>query len=52
MGKKCTFVKFSSENSRRVNIRKPKATKESIAKVEAIKKDKIKRAKEWRKWWT
>tara|TARA_R110000824_G_scaffold284376_1_gene472676 strand:+ start:10574 stop:10732 length:159 start_codon:yes stop_codon:yes gene_type:complete len=52
MGKKCTFVKLSSENSRRANIKKPRETKESRAKVEAIKLDKIKRAKEWRKWWT
>ena len=51
MGKKCTFVKLSSENSRRVNMRQPKATKNTIERLKSIQKDKLKRQAEWRKWW-
>ena len=47
MGKKCTFVKMTSERSKRVQagrIYKKRNTKK-------ILKDRDKRLKEWQNWW-
>ena len=48
--KKCNFVKLTSNTAKRAALGREKSTKESRAKSEAIRKDKIKRLKEWKNW--
>ena len=48
--KKCTFIRFNKETAKRAALGREKSTKESRAKSEAIRKDKIKRLKEWKNW--
>ena len=48
MGKKCTFVKMTSEHSKRI-ISARVGKKRKL--TEKIIKDRDKRKKEWQKWW-
>ena len=49
--KKVTLVKLNDKTAKRAANARRSATPESIAKTEAIKKDKLKRMKEFRSWW-
>ena len=51
MGKGCTFKKLNEKTAKFASMGRGKSTKESRAKAEVIRKDKLKREKEWRKWW-
>jgi hypothetical protein len=48
---KCTFQKLNEKTAKRAIMGRPKATKKSKARTEALRLDKIKRKKEWKKWW-
>jgi len=49
--KKVTLVKLNEKTGKRAANARRGATPESIAKTEAIRKDKLKRMKEFRSWW-
>ena len=51
MGKKCTFQKLNQKTAKRASMGRKKSTKESRARTEALRLDKIQREKEWKKWW-
>ena len=48
---KCTFQKLNEKTAKRATMGRPKATKKSIARTESIRKNKIKRLKEFQSWW-
>lgn len=49
--KKVTLVKLNEKTGKRAANARRSATPESRAKTEAIRKDKLKRMKEFRSWW-
>ena len=51
MGKKCTFQKLNQKTAKRASMARKKSTEESRARTEALRLEKIKREKEWKKWW-
>tara|TARA_R110002074_G_scaffold376448_3_gene553470 strand:+ start:97 stop:249 length:153 start_codon:yes stop_codon:yes gene_type:complete len=50
MGKKCNFVKMTSSRGKIANKAMVKARKKS--NTDKINKDKLKRLKEFRSWWS
>ena len=49
--KKVTLVKLNEKTGKRAANARRVATPESISKTESIRKDKLKRMKEFRSWW-
>ena len=50
--KKVTLVKLNEKTAKRAAMSRKKATKQTKAQAEAIRKDKEKRLKEFRSWWS
>tara|TARA_R100001594_G_scaffold123609_2_gene160115 strand:- start:29 stop:184 length:156 start_codon:yes stop_codon:yes gene_type:complete len=49
---KCKFVKLNEETGKRAAMARKKATKQTKAQAEAIRKEKQKRLKEFQAWWS
>ena len=49
---RCKFVKLDEKTGKRAAMSRKKASKQTKAQADAIKKDKEKRLKEFQAWWS
>ena len=49
---RCKFVKLNEKTAKRAAMSRKKASKQTKAQADAIKKDKEKRLKEFQAWWS